>query len=407
MFKAKKTKTTVANVAQVDEFLNRSIENIFPNKEQLKTKLLSGERLCFYLGIDPTGPSIHLGHIIPMLSLKRLQDMGHETILLIGDFTAMIGDPTDKTATRKALTKKEVVKNLKDYKKQVSKIIKLSGANKTRVVFNSRWLSKMNFSDVLSLASTTTVDQMLKRDMFEKRISDGRPIYIHEFLYPLMQGYDSVVLDVDGEVGGNDQTFNMLVGRDLMKTLKNKEKFVVATKILTDGGGKKMGKTEGNMVSLDDSPNNVFGKVMSWSDDTIVGAMESATLLPMRKIEESKQKLQNGGNPKNEKIKLARAITELCFGKNKAEEAAKNFEKTFSQKEMPVDALEINTSGTVSVVDELIFKRVVDSKSDLKRLADAGAITNLGSGERVSFENINSLKDTNLRIGKHRFVKIK
>lgn len=390
---------------KVEEFLDRAIENIFPNKEELKKRLLSGDKLSFYLGIDPTGPSVHLGHVVPILALKRLQDMGHGVILLIGDFTATIGDPSDRGAARKQLSRKEVLENLKGYKKQISKIIKFSGNNKARIVFNSKWLAKMNFEKVLELAATTTVDQMLKRDMFEKRVNENKPIYLHEFLYPLMQGYDSVALNVDGEIGGNDQTFNMLTGRDLLKTYKNKEKFVVTTKLLIDQNGKKMSKTEGNMVSLSDTPNEIFGKVMSWADGIIISTMKNATLLPSSEIIESENRIKTGSNPKEEKVKLAKALIGLCFGKKEAEEAAENFQKTFSEKEMPVNAETIELSNK-NLIDEIIYKKIVESKSELKRLADAGAITNFTTGEKIAFENLKDLKNVNLRIGKHRFVKV-
>jgi tyrosyl-tRNA synthetase len=236
------------------ELLERGVSAIYPSREFLEKKINSGKKLTLYLGIDPTGPTLHLGHFIQLKKMAEFQKAGHQIIILIGDFTAMIGDPTDKKSTRQPLSRKQVLNNLKDYKKQISKIISFKGKNKAKIRFNSKWLKKMNFENVLSLASNMTVQQMLERDMFKKRMDEGRPVSIHEFLYPLMQGYDSVVMDVDGEVGGNDQTFNMLCGRDLMKTLKNKEKFVVTTKLLEDNQGQKMGKTEGNMVALSDNP---------------------------------------------------------------------------------------------------------------------------------------------------------
>ncbi|HEY4494564.1 MAG TPA: tyrosine--tRNA ligase, partial [Candidatus Paceibacterota bacterium] len=260
MFGTKKTQI-ITDEKKIDEFLKRGVENIFPNKDFLKARLIKGERMTFYLGIDPTGPSIHLGHLIPLKKLSELQKLGHNIILLIGDFTAMIGDPTDKTSARKKLTREEILKNCEGYKKQVSKIISFSGSNKATLRFNSEWLSKLTFSELLDIASHITYAQTVKRSMFQQRIEEGKDLFLHEFMYPMMQGYDSVAMDVDGEIGGNDQTFNMLMGRDLMKSLKNKEKFVLATKLLTDSEGKKMGKTEGNMISLDQTAENMFGKV--------------------------------------------------------------------------------------------------------------------------------------------------
>ncbi|HEY5587991.1 MAG TPA: tyrosine--tRNA ligase, partial [Candidatus Paceibacterota bacterium] len=217
-----------------NDLLTRGISATFPSKDFILNKMNHGEKLTIYLGIDPTGPTLHLGHSIPIKILSDFQKAGHKVILLMGDFTAMIGDPTDKSAARKQLTHKEVMVNLKNYKKQASALLSFVGKNPAQFKFNSSWLSKMNFEDVLSLASQMTVQQMLERDMFNKRLKEGKPIYINEFMYPLMQAYDSVAMNVDGEIGGNDQTFNMLCGRDLMKTMKNKEKFVITVKLLED-----------------------------------------------------------------------------------------------------------------------------------------------------------------------------
>ncbi|TSC72766.1 MAG: hypothetical protein G01um101470_282, partial [Parcubacteria group bacterium Gr01-1014_70] len=271
----------------IKELLTRAVERIYPSAEFLESRLKNGEQLSLYLGIDPTGPTLHLGHIIPLLKLAQFQALGHKIILLIGDFTGMIGDPTDKTATRKRLTRAEVLENAKLYKEQASRIIQFGGKNPAEIRHNSEWLGKMSFEDVLELCSQITHSQAVKRDMFQKRISEGKDLYIHEFLYPLMQGYDSVAMDVDGEVGGNDQSFNMLVGRDLMKKIKNKEKFVVATKLLTDGAGAKMGKTEGNTVALTDSAADMFGKVMSWPDSMILAGFELCTRVPVEEIKKT------------------------------------------------------------------------------------------------------------------------
>lgn len=402
-----KTSTVSTDPQAIEEFLSRSIENIFPDKENLRKALLSGKRLSFYFGIDPTGPSIHIGHLIPLLSLRRLQDLGHEIILLIGDFTAMIGDPTDKAATRKALTSAEVNANLKSYKEQASRIIRFGGRNPARIAFNSKWLSKMDFTDVLDLASEMTVQQMLARDMFAKRVAEGKPIHMHEFLYPLMQGYDSVALGVDGEVGGNDQTFNMLAGRDLLKTRKNKEKFVVATKLLADPTGKKMGKSEGNMVALSDSPSDVYGKVMSWPDGMILPAMEYATLVPLKDIASARERMEKGGNPKEEKMRLAFAVTELCHGAEAAKEAEASFKKAFEDKGVPENVSELSVASGSSIADALLGAEIVESKAELRRLIESGAVTDLISGNKLSIAELAASKDMDLKIGKHRFAKIR
>ncbi len=217
---------------QIAEFLTRSVENVYPKRDALEELLESGKKIRVYLGVDPTGPTLHIGHAIAIRKLAELQRMGHEVILLIGDFTAMIGDPTDKSATRKQLTHEEVLANCKNYQSQASAFLQFDGENPAKLMFNNNWLGKMSFAEVVELASHFTVQQMLERDMFEKRMNEQKPIGIHEFMYPLMQGYDSVAMDVNLEIGGNDQTFNMLAGRTLMREMKGEEKLVLTTKLL-------------------------------------------------------------------------------------------------------------------------------------------------------------------------------
>ncbi len=390
----------------IDSLLTRGIENILPSKDFLKSKMLKGERLTLYLGIDPTGPTLHIGHLIPLLRLSKFQKLGHKIILLMGDFTAMIGDPTDKTATRKKLSREDVLKNLKEYQKQASKFISFSGANKAELRFNSEWLGKMNFAEVLELASNMTVQQMLERDMFQVREKEGKPIYIHEFLYPLMQGYDSVAMDVDIEIGGNDQTFNMLTGRDLMKTLKNKEKFVIATKLLADSTGKKMGKTENNMVSLDQDATEMFGKVMSWTDDMIIPGFEIVTDVSLDDINTIKGEIDSGKNPREFKIRLAKEIVSMYHGEKKAKEAEENFEHVFTKGGVPEDVVEVSVASDSSLVDVVMVQQIVISKSEWRRLIEEGAVSNMDSAEKITDPNAKVANGT-FKIGKRRFIKIK
>ena len=392
---------------KIEEIINRGIENIFPSKDFLKNKLLKGEKVSLYLGIDPTGPNLHLGHVIPLLRLRELQKLGHQVILLMGDFTGMVGDPTNKTATRKKLTHNEVMANQKEYKKQASKFISFDGYNKALFKYNSEWLSKLNFGDVLELASLVTVDQMMKRDMFEKRNQEGKPIYIHEFMYPLMQGYDSVAMDVDGEIGGNDQTFNMLIGRDLIKAYRNKEKFVIATKLLVDAEGKKMGKTEGNMVSLDQTPEDIFGRVMSWNDDLIVQGLEIATLMPWEEVKHITKELKNGTNPKEYKMILASEIVKMCHDQNAAQAARVAFENTFGKKEFPDDAKVLEVSPKDKIADCLVENQIVESKSELRRLIAAGAASDFPSQKITDPNEIVGEKERKIKIGKKTFIILK
>lgn len=396
----------IVDETRIDSILSRGVEAIFPNKDFLKSRLMKGERLTFYLGIDPTGTSLHLGHMIPMKKLGEFQKLGHQIILLIGDFTAMIGDPTDKMSSRVPLTHKQVLENARLYKKQASSFISFSGNNPAILRYNSEWLAKMSMEEVLKLMSHITYAQTIKRDMFQARIMQGKDLFLHEFMYPIMQGYDSVALDVDGEIGGNDQTFNMLVGRDLMKKLKNKEKFVIAGKLLVDSVGKKMGKTEGNMVSMDQTPEEIFGKIMSWSDNLIVPGFEIATDVPMEEISLIKKSLESGSNPKGHKIRLAKEITTMIHSADSAEKAHQSFEKAFSKGEIPDDILEVEIPRGSHIRDHLVEKGIVSSNADWKRLVEGNAVSHVRTGESINDVYIKAESDSILRIGKKRFVKL-
>ena len=226
---------SLKNQAKIKELLEKGVDNIYPNREFLEQKLRSGKKLTIYQGFDPTADTLHIGNSVGLINLKQFQDLGHKIIFLIGDYTAMIGDP-DKKTVRKQLTHEQVIKNCKSYKEQAGKILNFSGKNPVQLKYNGKWLSKLTFKDTLELLANFTVQRMIERDLFEKRIKDGNPLYLHEFMYPVMQAYDCVAMDIDGEIGGSDQTFNMLAGRDLMKKLKNKEKFILTTKLLEEIG---------------------------------------------------------------------------------------------------------------------------------------------------------------------------
>ena len=392
---------SVADEAKIDAFLSRGVENIYPSRDFLKAKLMKGEPMTLYLGIDPTGPSLHLGHAIVLKKMREFQDLGHKLILLIGDFTGMIGDPTDKSAARKRQTRDEVLANAKLYKDQASKIIRFSGLNAAEIKYNSKWLAKMPFASVVELAAHFTVQQMLERDMFETRISEAKPIYLHEFLYPMMQGYDSVALDVDGEIGGNDQTFNMLAGRTLMKEMLGKEKFVIAMKLLVDPAGKKMGKTEGNMITLQDAPADMFGKVMSWTDGMIRPGFEILTSVPMNEVE-AKEKA--GINPRDLKDSLGREIVSFFFGKEEAAAASEGFRKLFQAKEAPEEMQEFKIHEKKKVIDILAESGIVESKSDARRQMEQGGVK--VDGSVVSDINAEVSAGAVIQKGKRFFIRI-
>jgi tyrosyl-tRNA synthetase len=361
--------------AKIKAFLTRGVENIYPAREFLEERLRSGKQLSLYVGIDPTAPDLHIGHEIFLRKMRQFQELGHKIILLIGDFTGMIGDPTDKSATRVRLTREQVLANAKTYKEQASKLISFDGENPAELKYNSEWLAKLNFEEILELSSNFTVQQMLERDMFEKRIGEGKPIYLHEFLYPLMQGYDCVAMEVDGELGGNDQTFNMLAGRTLMKELKNKEKFVLTTKLLVDPTGKKMGKSEGNMIRFSDSADEMFGKVMSWTDGMIVGGFELVTDVSDEEIATiSKELRRETLNPRDAKARLAREVVKLFYSEKEAASASERFDQLFKEHETPENIPEHKIKSATSIVDVLIDAGLAKSKSDARRLIDGGGV---------------------------------
>lgn len=388
---------------KLQTLLERGVENIFPNREFLEEKLKTGEKLTIYCGYDPTAPTLHIGNGITLLKLRDFQELGHKIIMLIGDFTALIGDPTDKGAARVRQTREQVLENCKLYQKQASAILKFDGENPAELKFNNDWLGKLNFSDVIDLASHFTVQQMLERDMFEKRMAEEKPIYMHEFFYPLMQGYDSVAMDVDGEVGGNDQTFNMLAGRHLMKDLKNKEKFVVAGKLLVDGNGKKMGKSEGNMIAFSDSPEDMFGKVMRWSDEMIVPGFEICTRIPMHEVKAIEEEMKNGANPRDFKLNLAYHVTDMFLGDEAARQGRDNFAAVIQNSEKPAEIAELQPSA-FDIVTVLVEAGFVDSRGEARRQIEGG-------GVKINDEKVESLEAQTkagdiIQKGKRFFVKV-
>lgn len=383
--------------------LERGVENIFPKREFLEEKLRSGKPLTIYCGYDPTGSTLHIGHAITLMKLRDFQDLGHKIIMLIGDFTALIGDPTDKGAARVRQTREQVLENCKLYKQQAEAILKFDGENPAELRFNNDWLGKLSFADVIELASHFTVQQMLERDMFEKRMQEEKPIYLHEFFYPLMQGYDSVAMDVDGECGGNDQTFNMLAGRDLLKDLKGKEKFVIATKLLVDSNGKKMGKSEGNMIALSDTPEDMFGKVMRWSDDMIVKGFELCTRVPMHEVAEITEAMKSGANPRDFKLNLAYHVTQMFLGDEAARKGRDHFASVIQSSEKPLEIPKLHPTAS-DIVTVLVEAGFVDSRGEARRQIEGG-------GVKINDEKVESLEAQTkpgdiIQKGKRFFVKV-
>lgn len=394
----------VTDQHKINELLTRGVEHIYPKKEFLESRLNSGDRLTLYTGYDPTAPTLHIGHGITMLKLRQFQELGHKVIMLIGDFTGMIGDPAGKTSARQPLTREQVLENCKLYQEQASAILDFSGDNPVEVKYNSEWLAKMNFADVLELTSHFTVPQLLERDMFQERLSSGGTVYLHEFLYPVMQGYDSVAMDVDGEVGGNDQTFNMLAGRDLLKELKQKEKFVLTGKLLTDSLGKKMGKSEGNMIAFSDTPEDMFGKIMTWTDGMILSGFELCTKVSFDEIKKMKKELDGGINPRDLKLSLAYEITKTFLGEESAKVGQEYFARVIQHKDKPTEIPELKPSK-YDVISVLVEGGLVSSVSEARRAVEQG-------GVKVNDEKIDSIErqvktGDIVQKGKRFFVKIK
>jgi tyrosyl-tRNA synthetase len=394
--------------------LERRVENFYPSKTFVE-EALRHKKLSVYLGIDPTTPHLHIGHLIPLLILRHLQDAGHRVTLLAGDFTALIGDPTDKLAARQPMTVPQVNENLKTFKKQAGMILRFTGPNPVQIKHNSAWHKKMTFAKVIELAQHVTVQQMIERDMFKKRMEEGRPIGVHEFLYPLMQGYDSVALDTDMELGGNDQTFNMLMGRTLMKNLKNKEKIVVATKLLLDPGtGAKMGKTAGALINLDDTPSDVFGKAMSMPDEFMFPLATLATEMPMERIETLQDEVASATlNPRDAKLEIAEHLVALLFEKKTAKMEREKFLKLFSKNEISgenIPLLKIPISAEY-VYAALIVKMspVVKSAGEAWRLVQQGGFEISGKKITDPQERFRprDLDGKVAKIGKHHFFRLK
>ena len=403
-------KKVITDKKQINKILTRGVENIYPDKKELEKVLLSGKRIRLYCGFDPSAPSLHIGNAIAINKLSQFQDLGHEVIFLIGDFTGMIGDPTDKSVARKKMTRKEVLENAKSYKKQASAYLAFGGPNKAEVKYNSKWSDKMTFRDLIEVSSNFTVQQMIQRDMFQERLKNEKPIYLHEFLYPLAQGYDAVAMDVDLEVGGNDQMFNMMCGRDLQKAINNKEKYVLTLKLLADDQGQKMGKSEGNAVFLDQEPADMYGKIMSWTDGVIGVAFELCTKVPMDKVKEIQEQLKNNQvNPRDLKMKLAREIVKQVHGEREAEKAEKDFVSKFQKKELlDVNEMpELKVSGSVTTIYILLSSGLVNSKSEARRVTEQGGVKIDGQIIDDANKEIKIKKEGSiLQKGKRHWVKI-
>jgi tyrosyl-tRNA synthetase len=377
------------------------------NIEDLERKLIEAQKenrgLIVKLGLDPSAPDIHLGHAVVLRKMKQIQDLGHKVIIIIGDFTGMIGDPTGKSKTRKQLTSEEVLENAKTYERQIFKTLDKS---KTELRFNSEWLSKLNFKEVIELAGKYTVARMLEREDFKNRFNNQLSIGIHEFFYPLMQGFDSVEINADIELGGTDQRFNVLMGRTLQKDY-GKEPQVALFMPLLEGidGVEKMSKSLGNYIGINESAKDIYVKTMQVPDNLIIKYFELATDIHPDHIEKIKAELNSGVNPRDIKMRLAKEITSLYQGIDEAQSAEEHFKSLFQKNEIPEDILELEIAAATSLIEVITNSKLVPSKSEARRLIAQGGVKI--NGEKAEDINKNDLKNKDIiQIGKRKFLKV-
>lgn len=392
----------ITDVKKIDEILTRGVHEIF-TKEELKKKLLSGEQLHLKLGTDVTGADLHLGHAVVHRKIRDFQELGHRVTLIIGDFTTLVGDHSDKIDARPETNPADIKKFEKNYQEQFFKTVL---KKQTKIRHNSAWLKKLSFGDSVNLSKLFTLQQMLDRETFKLRYQSGKPIDMDEFSYPLMQGYDSVVLKADVEFGGTDQTFNLLAGRKIMSHFGLEPQCAVVMKLLLGSDGKPMGKSLKNFIPISDSPADMYGQVMSIVDSVIFDYFELITRVPMAEIKKMKEAVSAGQNPMVFKKQLAREIVSFYHGIDRAQEAEKNFVSTFQKRETPEDIMEVSLEEGLPLVDILVLHEIVSSKSDFRRLVKEGAITDLNTGETVRDPLVVPEPGTRFRIGKHRFVRV-
>ncbi|MEK7218458.1 MAG: tyrosine--tRNA ligase [Patescibacteria group bacterium] len=433
------------------EVLTRAVESVVP-RDLAEKKLASGKPLRLYLGIDPTGAKLHLGHSVPLRKLKAFQDAGHHVIFLVGSYTATIGDPTGQEKTRDPLTREQVERNFQTYKQQASKILDFSAVE---LRYNHEWYDTMASVDFFNLTSHFTVQQMMQRDMFKERmkwkvvcrhckeLSDSpiqfqstedmqnatigandircshcgkmtpvsketiipppNPVSTLEILYPIFQGYDSVMLDVDCEIGGNDQLFNMLCGRKLQKRFGKREKFVLTTKLIEGTDGRKMSKTYDNCIYLEDPPNEMYGKLLSIKDDLILTYMECVTEMPMAEVQEAEKALKGGTNPKELKMRLAREVVTLYHGADAAKTSEEEFQKVFSKGGLPEEMQEVTVEDSTLLVDLIAKEKLAPSKAEARRLIQQSAVKM--NDETVTTIDAKATQGV-LKVGKRKFLKV-
>jgi len=392
------------NLKTIDEVLTNKVGQVLPNREGLK-KLMQKKKIRLYLGVDPTGKKLHLGHLIPLRKLQEFADLGHEAILVIGTGTVLAGDPSQRDKVRPKITEEEIADNFKTWKKQVENIIDFS---KVEVRQNGEWLLKLGLGDIINIASNVSAVRLFQRDMFQKRIDAGGTVWMHETLYPLLQGYDSVFLDVDLEIGGSDQVFNMLIGREMQQKMNRREKFVLTCSMVLGTDGKTMSKSSGNCIWVDDSPKDKFGKIMSIPDELIVPYFRLLTDTPDVKSKEYEGLLKSGKiNPRDLKKQLAFEIVKLYNSPEAAGKEKKEFEKIFEKKGLPsnIPMVKIGKEA-INILDLLTKTKLASSKSEAKRLVLQKGVQIDGKVHDDWKGEVKIKKDLIIQVGKRKFVKV-
>ena len=392
-------KKSLSKSNKIEELLNRGVEEII-DRPNLENKLKSGKQLRIKFGIDPTSPNIHLGRSIPLLKLRDFQELGHKIILIIGDFTGLIGDTSDKDSERPMLSEETVRENLKTYTKQAAKIIDVDSAE---IHHNSEWLSKLGYMDIGRQADVFSLNEFISRENISRRLEDGKRVSLRELLYPLMQGYDSVEVRADVEIGGTDQRFNLLTGRDVQRLYGQKPQDILTNPLIEGLDGRKMSSSFGNTINLFDTPNDMFGKIMSLKDDLIIKSFILLTRVEMKTINEYKTHLKDSANPRDIKMKLALEIVRMYHSKEDADDAREYFVKTFTQKEIPSDIPQFKPTS-YNIVLILVESKLVSSKSEARRILDHGGIKI--DGKVVKEINYVVLSGSVLQKGKINFLKI-
>mgnify|MGYP001603167521 CR=1 FL=1 len=399
----------------IEHLLTRGVDKIYPSRDALDKVLRSGKKLRLYQGFDPTGTKLHIGHAVGFRKLRQWQDLGHEVIFLIGDGTGQAGDPSGKKTSReKFYTREELRQNGHDYVMQAGKIVRFDNPNPVKILYNGDWLNKLGLVEILNIAGHFTLQQMLERDLYQERLKSGVDLSLREFMYPLLQGYDSVAMKVDLELGGSDQTFNMLAGRKLVSRMLHKEKFVMTVPLLTDAKGTKIGKTEGNVIGITDPPSDFFGKIMALGDDAITNCFTLLTDTSLEEIQDMKKKMEKGENPMVFKKKLAFELTKEFNSEEEARHAQEEFERVHQQgvmENISAPTLEIRVNDSIKIIDALVALKLAPSKSEAKRLVEQNAVEVDNVIAQISVKDgsqISGIKDGSLiRVGKKKFVKIK